>query len=117
MTPEALALAQVLLVHRKQHCRSQDSTAGITETCLITYSDLCERVELPHLTPAAGKFLREIAQRCHENGWPPLNSLVVNHETRKPGHGYDSAPGCSLKNWRDEVAACLNFSGYPDTFC
>jgi hypothetical protein len=115
MTPEARALTQILLAHHKQHCRSQDRVTGVTGSCLIAYGDLCERAGLPHLKPTAGKFLREIAQRCHENGWPPLNSLVVNQETRKPGHGYDRAPGCSLKKWRDQVAACVSFSGYPDT--
>jgi hypothetical protein len=82
--------------------------------CLITYGDLCERAGVSHLKPDVGRYLREIAQRCHENGWPPLNALAVNYDTRRPGRGYDTAPGCSLVDWPEQVKACVDFTGYPD---
>lgn len=117
MTPEARALAGALLDHHKQVCRSSSSQSSDVDSSVVTYGDLCDRSGLPHVKPLVGKFLREIAQWCHENGWPPLNSLAVNHETRKPGHGYHSAPGCSLERWHEQVAACLKFTGYPELVC
>ena len=114
MSPEVRALAQALLDHRRKVRRYRGETTPPIESCVITYSDLCEQAGLPHLKPSVGKFLREIAQWCHDNGWPPLNALAVNHDTRKPGHGYDGAPGCSLAIWQDEVVACINFPGYPE---
>jgi len=115
MTPEAGALAQALLSHRRKICRSQGSEPTAIDGCVIAYGDLCERAGLPHLKPTVGKYLREVAQWCDDNGWPPLNALAVNHETRRPGRGYDGAPGCSLERWQDEVTACINFTGYPDS--
>ena len=115
MKPEAGALAQALLSHQRAVCRSQGRELKAVDRCVITYGDLCERAGLPHLKPTVGKYLREVAQWCHDKGWPPLNALAVNHETRRPGHGYDGAPGCSLARWQDEVAACINFTGYPDS--
>ena len=112
MSPEAKALAQALLDHHRQVCRP-DKQATI-ESCLITYGALCERAEVAHLKAVAGRYLREVAQWCHENGWPPLNALAVNQETRKPGHGYDGAPDCSLARWPDQAAACASFEDYPD---
>lgn len=113
MTPEARALAQALLDRRQTFRRSRSDQGIPIESCLISYGDLCKNAGLPHLTPTVGKFLREIAGWCHDNGWPPLNSLAVNHQTRIPGLGYDAAPGCHLKSWRDEVEACIDFDGYP----
>jgi hypothetical protein len=115
MSPEAQKLAQALLEHHRNVCRRlQKTTAPSIESCLIVYGDLCERAGLSHLKANVGKFLREVAQWCHDNGWPPLNALAVNHETRRPGRGYDRAPGCSRERWQDEVTACINFAGYPD---
>jgi hypothetical protein len=114
MSPEARALTQVLLDHHKKFCRSQSGEVSSTDFCLITYGALCECAGLPHLKPTVGRFLREIAEWCHANGWPPLNTLAVNHDTRRPGRGYDGAPGCSLERWQDEAAACIKFAGYPE---
>jgi hypothetical protein len=115
MSPEAQKLAQALLEHRRNVCRRlEKTTAPSIESCLIVYGDLCEQAGLSHLKANVGKFLREVAQWCHDNGWPPLNALAVNHETRRPGRGYDRAPGCSRERWQDEVTACINFAGYPD---
>jgi len=112
MTAEARALARALLDYR-----GRVSAAGQSpdpEFCIITYGDLCERAGLPHLKPTVGKYLREIAEWCHDNGWPPLNALAVNHETRRPGRGYDGAPGCRRERWEEDVIACINFADYPD---
>src|SRR5262245_17405114 len=107
MTPEAQKLAQALLDHHRKFCRAQRGEMSRIDSCLITYGDLCKRAGLPHLKPTVGKYLREVAQWCHDNGWPPLNSLAVNHDTLRPGRGYDGAPGCSRKSWQDEVAASI----------
>jgi hypothetical protein len=114
MTPEAQKLARALLDHHRKVCRSQSKPSPSVESCLIVYEELCEQAGLSHLKPTVGKFLREIAQWCHDNGWPPLNALAVNYQTRRPGRGYDGAPGCSREHWEDEVTACINFGGYPD---
>jgi hypothetical protein len=115
MSPEAQKLAQALLEHHRNVCRFQMGASPNVESCLIVYGDLCEQAGLSHLKPNVGKFLREVAQWCHDNGWPPLNALAVNHETRRPGRGYDHAPGCSRERWQDQVMACVSFAGYPDS--
>jgi hypothetical protein len=113
MSPEAQKLAQALLDHHKQVCRLQNKGRASMDSCLIAYGDLCERASLSHLKPNVGKFLREIAQWCHDQNWPPLNALAVNHHSRRPGRGYDGAPGCSLARWEDEATACIKFVEYP----
>jgi hypothetical protein len=114
MSPEAQKLAQLLLDHRRKACQLQSETRPSVESCLVAYGDLCEQAGISHLKPKIGKFLREIAKWCHDNGWPPLNTLAVNHDTQRPGRGYDGAPGCSLERWQDDVAACIKFTDYPD---
>ena len=114
MSPEARKLVQALLDHHRKVCRSQSGEALSVHSCVIIYGDLCERAGLPHLKSAVGKYLREIAQWCHDNGWPPLNALAVNHDTHRPGRGYRTAPGCSLERWQDDAAACIKFADYPD---
>jgi hypothetical protein len=114
LTPEARALAETLLRRLRDARRRTGGKDADLEACLIAYGDLCERAGISHLKPEVGRYLREIAQWSHDNGWPPLNALAVNHETRKPGHGYDGAPGCSLAGWPDQVSACVSFKGYPD---
>ena len=115
LTPEARALAQALLDHHKQFSSLESGQKRNLDSCLIAYGDLCERAGVPHLNPTVGTFLREIAEWWHDNGWPPLNSLAINYGTRKPGRGYDGAPGCSLQKWRQEVESCINFNRYPAT--
>jgi hypothetical protein len=114
MSPEAKALAQALLDHHKKKCRPGSEASPSIDSCILAYGDLCEAAGLSHLKPSAGKYLREIAQWCHGNGWPPLNALAVNHDSRRPGRGYDGAPGCSLERWHDDVAACITCADYPD---
>jgi hypothetical protein len=114
VSPEAKAIGQALLDHHKNISRVQGGSIPRIDACFIPYGDLCERAGVPQVKSSVGKFLREIAQWCQENAWPPLNALAVNHDTRRPGRGYDNAPGCSLQNWANEVAACIRFEDYPD---
>lgn len=114
MTPEARALAQALLDHHRLICRPRRGAQPSVDSCVITYALVCERAGVPHLTRSVGQFLREVAQWCDENGWPPINALAVNRDTRMPGEGYDGAPGCSLLAWSGEAQAAIEFSGYPD---
>src|SRR5262249_11979412 len=114
MTPEAQQLAQALLDHHRKFCRLQSVETSNTESCLIAYGDLSDLPGVSQLKPMVGKVLLEVAQRFQNNGWPPLNALAVNHDTQRPGQGYDRAPGCNRETWQDEVAAVINFAGYPD---
>lgn len=113
MTAEARALAQVLLDHHRTVCWPKRGTQADIDSCLIVYTPLCERAGMPHLTRSVGQFLREVAQWCEANGWPPINALAVNRDSRMPGDGYDGAPGCSLLKWPDEARAAIEFDGYP----
>jgi len=113
VSPEAGALAQELLDHHKRFGRAPTNNGTNLESRLLSYGDLCERAGLAHLKPMVGKWLREIALWCHENGWPLLNALAVNYKTLRPGCGYGDAPGCSSDRWRDQVTACMRFKGYP----
>jgi hypothetical protein len=114
MTPQARALAQALLAHRREVCQAALTRDSSVDSFVITYADLCERAGLAHIKPTIGKFLREIAEWCHDNKWPPLNSLAVNSETRRPGRGYDRAPGCHLERWSEDATRCIYFTGYPE---
>lgn len=113
MTAEARALAQVLLDHHRLVCAPRRGTKPAIDSCVIAYGRLCERAGVPHLTHSVGPFLWEVAEWCEENGWPPLNALAVNRETRMPGEGYDGAPGCTLFAWPEEARAAIEFGGYP----
>jgi len=112
MSPGTRALAQVLLDHHKQVCRRGQGAPSV-DSAVLPYGVLCERAGLADFAHRAGPLLREIAEWCHENGWPPINSLAVNYATRMPGAGYGKAPGCSLQRWPEEAAACIRFIGYP----
>lgn len=113
MKPESRTMGQVLLDHHRSHCVRHDGTIPPCDSCLITYGQLCAEAGVPHITRTPGPFLLEIAQWCASKGWPPLNALAVNAESRMPGDNYDLAPGCSLLNWPEEVDSCIRFRGYP----
>ena len=115
MSPEARALVKILLEHHSRICRRSSGPPRDMDACLITYGTLCDRAGMPYLTRAVGNFLQQVAEWCRDNGWPPINSLAVNQDTRMPGEGYDIAPGCSLLHWPNQVKACIAFTGYPDT--
>jgi hypothetical protein len=119
MTPEANALARILLRHHQQNCQGlaptpMTVTDGMIGRCVVPYGQLCDRAGMGFLTPSVGMFLNEIAEWCDKNGWPPLNALAVNRETGMPGEGYDEASGCALLEWPEQVRKCIVFGGYPD---
>jgi len=111
-SPEARTLARVLLSHHREVVRRPGAPEN---SILISYRELFDAAGLPHLASNPGPWLREVAAWCHDNGWPPINALAVNHRSRRPGPGYDNAPGCSLSDWAKELDACIRFTGYPDT--
>jgi len=119
MTEEARVLTKELLRHHEQVCQKlgvklpDDVTDGMINQSIILYGVLCQRAGVPFLTRGVGQFLREVAEWCEQNDWPPLNALAVNVETRMPGEGYDGAPGCDLLSWPEEVRRCIAFDGYP----
>jgi len=113
LSPPALAMAQVLLDHHRAKCRGRHPRPSISSAA-ITYGELCIRAGLEDLTRAAGQFLGEIAELCQREGWPTLNALVVNQDTRMPGEGYERAAGCSLLTWPDAAGRCIVFDGYPE---
>ena len=113
MRPEAIAMANVLLRHHKSIYEPIAKQVDIN-SCVMAYGKMCDLAGVPWLMRNPGGFLEEIASWCSDNGWPPLNSLAVNGESRMPGDGYDGARGCSLINWASEAEACIKFSGYPE---
>jgi hypothetical protein len=116
MSPEAIALADVLLdQHRRACLHPEDSVSPNRAACLITYKTLCERAKLPFLLRSLGPFLAQIADWCRSNQWPQINALAVSQDSHIPGYGYDGAPGCSLEDWETDVQACIDFRGYPGT--
>ena len=114
MSPVARAICQALLDHHRLSCRTDDGGARPAESCLITYGDLCRQAGVPAVVRKVGHFLQEVAVWCQENGYPPLNSMAVNQDSRMPGDNYEVAPGCSLLDWPAQAQACIAFTGYPD---
>lgn len=84
---------------------------------LISYSTLCRQAGVPFMTHSAGGPLEQIAAYCEQNQWPPINALAVNQDSRYPGEGYFSAPGCShtKEGWVDDVNKVLAFEEFPHT--
>lgn len=122
LTEEARVLTRELLQRQDQICRGRfgvhnpdDVTRDMICESVISYGKLCELAGLPSLTRRVGRFLREIAVWCEENGWPPLNALAINSGRRIPGDGYDGAPGCSLTHWLEEVKKCIACDCYPSS--
>jgi hypothetical protein len=113
MSPEAIALARVLVDHHRQ-VRGRGWSPNRLDLCVIPYGTLCDKAGLSYLTRSVGRFLQEVAGWCSANGWPPINSLAVNEETRMPGEGYDRAPGCDLLKWPETVQSFIGFDGYAD---
>jgi len=113
MRPESVAMARELLAHHQHMCDSRNGRIPHRDECTITYGDLCSRAGVPFLTRNPGPFLLEIARWCQINGWPPINALAVNGETRVPGYNYDVAPGCDLLQWPRDVDAVIACQLYP----
>lgn len=115
MTPIAKAIGNSLLEHHRGIQRNHTVRPPIIDRCVITYGDLCDHAGYPEVTQGVGRYLQEIAELCHQQGWPPLNSLAVNKDNRVPGGNYDLAPGCSLATWDRDAERCILFAGYPNT--
>ena len=116
MLPESRALCGELLRHHRTTIAAHPPGKHVVPgPYTITYGDLCARAGVPHLTRIVGKFLLEIAEWCAGSGFPPLNALAVNRETRIPGDSYDGAGGFTSANWPTDVEACIRFNGYPAT--
>jgi hypothetical protein len=115
MTPIAVMLANALLDHHRTFCVPHTSRLPIIDRCVITYGDLCQQAGVPGLEHGVGRFLQEVAEWCAVRGYPPINALAVNAESRMPGDRYDLAPGCSIINWPAEATATIVFTGYPAT--
>jgi len=115
---EAHALGQKLLDHHRAVCRgvsvsASDLTDSQVARLSIRYGVLCERAGLPFLTRSSGGYLREIAIWCEQEGWPPINALVVN-ESGLPGEGYDRAPGGGYAKWPEQVRKAVVCKEYPE---
>ncbi|MGP8260267.1 MAG: hypothetical protein ACLQM6_09995 [Acidobacteriaceae bacterium] len=80
--------------------------------CLIAYGDIATRAGYPELTRTIGIFLGEVAEICAQRGWPPLNALAVNRDTRMPGEGFDLAENCNIDKWPSDVARCMECDLY-----
>jgi hypothetical protein len=76
---------------------------------------LCAQAGYPDIVRSVGRFLQETAEWCEQNGYPPINALAVNSDSRMPGDSYELAPGCSILGWPNEARACIDFAGYPAT--
>lgn len=111
MKAESIALANALLERHRERCVTGSETP---DSCTISYGELCNEAGVPHIVRPVGVFLQEVAEWCAASGHPPLNSLAVNDETRRPGDKYDVAPGCSLLGWPEEVARCIAYRNYPE---
>ena len=114
MSPISIAISNELLAHHRFVCQLRNDVFPPRDECVITYGELCERAGVLELTRYVGRHLQEVAEWCVRNGYPPLNSLAVNQDSRMPGDNYNLAPGCSLFNWPTLVDVCIRFRGYPN---
>ena len=55
-----------------------------------TYGENAGSIGLHHRS--AAWYLGVIQAECRRRGYPPLQALVVNKTTRKPGKGYTTTP-------------------------
>ncbi len=113
MKAESVALANALLEHHRERCITGTEAP---DDWTISYGELCRNAGVEHILRPVGSFLQEVAVWCAESGYPPLNSLAVNGESRRPGDSYEVAPNCSLLGWPDEVARCIAYRDYPEQF-
>ena len=91
MTPTAVRLANALLDHHSEFCVPHTLRPPTIDRCVVTDGDLCRQAGTPGLERGVGRFLQEVAEWCAARGYPPINALAVNAETRSPG---ERALGC-----------------------
>ena len=113
----AKAIAQALLDHHRRSCRPVQSSAEITDAvirrCLVSYDEIIALARVNLIPRGMGVPLRAVARWCVLRDWPPLPSLVVRSDTRKPGDGYENTPGLS-GSWEIDVRECIAFKGYRE---
>ncbi len=68
---------------------------------LITYGQLAARMGIHHRV--CRFFLGIIQDYCLKNSLLPLQSLVVNKKSRKPGAGYFASPTDQIEKVHNEV--------------
>src|SRR5208282_4419947 len=114
MKSESVAIANTLLRRHTAICRPlgrrgpDDVDNDDINHSTISYSDLCDQAGLGREFAIACKdCLFEIAERCEERGWPPINALAVNATSLYPGGGYSEAPGC--RDWPNDVKRVIAF--------
>lgn len=113
MRSEARALGQALLAqHQATTAQFPPKKLVVVRQYVVRYGVLCERAGVPHIVRIVGEFLREIAEWCDAEGFPPLNSLAVG-ENGVPGDGYDGAGGFMSRDGPKDVEKCIRFGGYP----
>lgn len=111
MRAVARALYAELLSHHQAVC-IQHGCPVVIDACLITYDQLVERSCVPISPQSIGAFLWEIGAYCSDRGWPPLNALAVNRQTRMPLEWIGDALGFPRMEWSTEVERCIYFRGY-----
>lgn len=110
---KTILLANVLLKRHKERRRQHPSPSSLDiQHFTIPYAELCRQASLPGLERRCGVYLREIAEWCRINEFPPLNGLAVRGNTR-PGGSYDGAGGFRLLDWQKDVLLCIRFDEYP----
>ena len=77
----------------------------------ITYAEIAAFIGLHHRS--ARWFLGVIQRECRRRGLPPLQALVVNKQTRRPGSGYVASP-VQGKGYRKTVRQVRAFD-WPST--
>ncbi len=55
---------------------------------VIEYNQISKKLDGAISSVGLNKPLGEISQRCIDLGFPPLSTIVVNHDTRFPGEGF-----------------------------
>jgi hypothetical protein len=115
LSQTASRLLQALLDHQQQHrfvfrrfYRPEKVDDGLT-----TYGDIRAASGVTAAPRKLGPYLGEIARFCIANRIPPLNALVVNGKTRKPGESYLGSGGSSETEWKRDAFAALIFQ-YPE---
>lgn len=112
MSDRAVKLANALLQHQRRFRREpKNVNQKSVEKAIIAYQAIGTNAHIGWRD--IGQPLRDIAEWCDEQGWPPLNSLAVNNKTHEPSKEYDGAGNFQLAQWCYDVRKCIGFSGYP----
>lgn len=114
MKRESRLLANELLAHHRKVTKSNPPGRKIIEAnYTIPYGRLCSLAGVPHVLPVINQFLCEVAEWSSASGYPALNALAVNADTRIPGDGYDGAGGFEIVHWPAELDRCVRWTSYP----